>query len=88
MEDGRLISVPVSYTHLDVYKRQLEETAIAFRKKTEADQGIGLTHKVLGNSVGSMSGLLHMMGAYPGAWIEENGRLVPGEISDKTKRCV
>ncbi len=64
---------------------ELEETAIAFRKKTEADQGIGLTHKVLGNSVGSMSGLLHMMGAYPGAWIEENGRLVPGEISDKTK---
>ena len=32
-----------------------------------------------------MSGLLHMSGSYPGAWIEQDGELFPGEISEKTK---
>lgn len=64
---------------------ELEDTAKAFQEKTGASQGIGLTYKALGRSVGSMSGLLNMSGSYPGAWIEQDGTLMPGEISDKTR---
>ncbi|MCI8783542.1 MAG: extracellular solute-binding protein [Dorea sp.] len=64
---------------------EFEKVAKAFQEKTGASQGIFLTHKALGRSVGSMSGLLHMSGSYPGAWIEQDGELFPGEISEKTK---
>lgn len=67
---------------------ELEETAAVFQKKTGADFGIGLTHKVLGQSVGNMAGLMNLFGSYPGAWIEEDGELIPGEISQNTKMAL
>lgn len=65
---------------------ELEEAAIAFQKKTGAGHGLALTHEVLGKNVGNMSGLLNMFGSYPGAWIEQDGELVPGEISPETRK--
>lgn len=67
---------------------ELEKVAMAFQEKTGAEQGIGLTYKVFGKSLGSMGGLMNMSGSYPGAWIEEDGELVPGEISQSTKSAL
>lgn len=64
---------------------ELEEVAIAFKEKRGEGCGLWLTHEVLGKNVGSMSGLLNMFGSYPGAWIEQDGKLIPGEISSRTK---
>ena len=64
---------------------ELEQVMKAFMEKKNAKQGIALSGSSVVDWGNDVRGLLNMFGAAPGAWLDQGGKLVAGEVQPEAK---